>query len=252
MSNNATLIILEDKTTWPQDIIDYVAPNIARIGQERELELTKNLEGKSWLSAIPDSLYVQAQKQLAIMLRSYAIKSYHCTRLLTPEKIYKTGLLLLGKKTLTAGLSNLATFLEMPEDRIEAEEELKDFVRSDAFKNRQGFVWVYLTEAETEQYDCQDLVDFYGGRALRAALVRKRYKFYPPLKRLGIPVVITCRVQIADATDSQVAELAKFMLDQMLDEANGYDVRPIRGELSIQTAIPAENILEVREQLQYT
>ncbi|MBX0334775.1 hypothetical protein K3G39_16155 [Pontibacter sp. HSC-14F20] len=246
------MIILEDIATWPQDIIDYITPDIFRIGQERELELTKNLEGKSWLSAIPDSMYVQTQKQLAIMLRSYSIKAYHCTRLINPEKVLKTGLLPLSRQMLAKGLSNVAPILVSTEDSFEAEEELRDFVRSDAFKNQQGLVWVYLTEMQTQQYDCQDLSEYYGGRTLRAALFNKRYKFHPLLKRLGVPVVIACRVQIADAPAGQVEELAKLMLDHLLNDAAGYSARPIMGELSVNTAIPATNIFEVKEQLQDT
>lgn len=70
MRNHSTLILLEDITTWPQEILDYISPNMVRISQERELELANNLQGKSWLSNIPDSMYVRAQKELAGMLRS--------------------------------------------------------------------------------------------------------------------------------------------------------------------------------------
>ncbi|GGG17669.1 hypothetical protein [Pontibacter amylolyticus] len=252
MNNDSTLIILEDISTWPQEILDYVSPNLARISQERELELAKNLQGKSWLSNIPDSIYVRAQKQLAIMLRSYAIKAYHCTRLISPEKALQKGLLPLSLKTLAKGLKNMSTLLASPEDSVEAELELIHFVKGEDFKNQQGLVWLYLTEAQTQQYDCQDLQEFYGGRSLRAALANKRYKYYPLLKRLGAPAVIACRVQIADATDSQVEALAKLMLDHMLDDANGYPARPLMGELSVNTAVPAAHIIEIQEQLQYT
>ncbi|MDO6389496.1 hypothetical protein Q4E40_05120 [Pontibacter sp. BT731] len=245
------MILLEDITTWPQEILDYISPNIIRISQERELELANNLQGKSWLSNIPDSMYVKAQKELAGMLRSYAIKAYHCTRLLSPAKALQTGLLPLNLKILKTGLKNMSALLASPDDRVEAELELIHFVKSDAFKNQQGLVWLYLTEAQAEQYDCQDLMEFYGGRALRAALYEKRFKYYPLLKRLGTPALIACRVQIADATDSQVEALAKLMLDYLLDDANGYDVRPATGELSVNTAVPAANILELKE-LQYT
>ena len=248
MNNDSTLIILEDIATWPQEILDYVSPNMARISQERELELANNLEGRSWLSNIANSVYVQAQEQLAIMLRSYSIKSYHCTRLLSPDKVLQKGLLPLNLKTLTAGLKNMSAILPSSGDSIEAELELIHFVKSEAFKSQQGLVWVYLTEMQTQQYDSQDLLEYYGGRTLRAALHNKRYKFYPLLKRLGAPTVIACRVQIADATASQVEALAKLMLDHMLDNANGSATRPIMGELSINTAVPATSIIEVQEQ----
>lgn len=251
MNNDSTLINLEDLATWPQEILDYVNPNIARISQERELELAKNLEGKSWLSAIPDSIYLQAQQQLAGILRHYSIKSYHCTRLVSPEKVLQKGLQPLSLKTLKAGLKNMSMILPSSAESIEAELELINYIKSSAFESQQGMVWVYLTEKQTQQYDCQDLLEFYGGRALRAALHNKRYKFYPILKRLGAPTVIACRVPIADATDCQVAELAKQMLDYLLDDAKGYATRPVMGELSINSAIPAANIIEIQEQLQH-
>ena len=251
MNNDSTLILLEDITTWPQEIIDYVRPNIAQISQERELELAKNLEGKSWLSNIPDSIYIQTRRQLAIMLRNYSIKSYHCTRLVSPQKVLQKGLQPLSLKTLKAGLKNMSTSFASSAESIEAELELIHYLKGEAFKKQQGLVWVYLSEMQTQQFESQDLLEFYGGRALRAALHNKRYKFYPVLKRLGAPAVVACRVPIADATDSQIEDLAKQMLDYLLDDANGYAPRPITGELSISTEIPAGNIIEVQEQLEY-
>ncbi|WP_143741245.1 hypothetical protein [Pontibacter ramchanderi] len=245
------MIILEDKSTWPQEVMDFVAPDMARISQERELELAKNLEGKSWLSTIPDSIYVQTQQHLATILRRYSIKAYHATKLPMPEIVLRTGLLPLSDQTLATALSEVVAALPSSDSGKEAQKELNQFVRSEAFENQRGLVWVYLTELQTQQYDSQDLLEFYGGRALRAALANKRYKYFPLLKRLGVPVLITCSVRIADAAEAQVYDLAKLMLDNLLDAANGLAPRSIAAELAISAPVPATAVFEVNELLQY-
>lgn len=250
MSKKKPMIILEDRSTWPQEIFDCITPNIYRISTERELEQVKNLEGKSWLAAIPDSRYIITQQQLAKLLRGYSIKGYHCTRLLDPDKTIQTGLEPLSQENMISGLSDALSDLIAPADKLKMEEEVQHYIKSGDFENHKGLLWFYLTEAQTQQYDCQDLLDFYGGRTVRAALQKKRYKFYPLLKRIGIPVVIPCRIQIADATESQVEELARLILDHILDESEDRATRPLTGELSINKPVLPKDILETVGELQ--
>jgi hypothetical protein len=249
MSKKKPMIKLEDRSTWPQEIFDCITPNIYRISTERELEQAKNLAGKSWLAAIPDSRYMITRQQLAVLLRGYSIKAYHCTRLLDPEKILQTGLVPLSQQNMTAGLSDALSDFIAPADRLKMEEEVQSYMKSGAFESQQGLLWFYLTEEQTQQYDCQDLLEYYGGRTIRAALQKKRYKFYPLLKRIGTPAVIPCRVQIADGTESQVEELARLILDHILDEAEDRATRPVMGELSINKPVLPKDILETVAQL---
>lgn len=250
MSTSLPFIQLNDTTTWPTELFDYVNPLIPRIGRERELELAKNLEGKSWLQSIPDSKYLEAQKQLATMLRSYAVRAYHCTRLLDPEINLQSGLEPLRLATLSARIHHVADALPVPDSSFVIEEEIAQFAHSSDFLSQQGLLWFYLSEEQTQHPDSQDLLDFYGGRSLRAVLVEQRFRFYPLLKRMGTPAVLACRIRLADATESQVEELAKLMLDYIVDAATGLNPKPIAGELSIRKGVTPEDILGIKGQLQ--
>lgn len=242
-------IVLEDRTTWPQAFENLILPDVIQISKERAVERSHQLEGKSWLATVATSKYVTVKQEMALLLERYAVKAYHCTRLIHAEKVLREGLFPLKDTTfvkrMQAALKTDASFSVSAQE--EAAAELSHYVQSDEFLRNQGKLWFYLSEVQTEEFDCHDLFEYYGGRVARAALANQRFRYYPMLKKIGTPVLITARVNLADAAPEQLEGLAEQLVDYILDEEENRPVQPVRAELSIQKPLHPENIIELNE-----
>jgi hypothetical protein len=249
MSMAKEKIVLDDRNTWPQAFENLILPDAIQISKERAVERSHQLEGKSWLSTVATSKYISVKQEMALLLERYTVKAYHCTRLLNTEKILRKGLFPLKDTTFVETMQEaLKTDGSTPDSaQEEAAIELNNYIQRDEFLNNQGKLWFYLSEVQTEEFACHDLFEYYGGRVARAALANKRFRYYPLLKKIGTPALISARVSLADGTAEQLEGLAEQLVDYILDEEENRPVQPIRAELSISKPLHPEDIIELNE-----
>jgi hypothetical protein len=184
-------IQLEDEGTWPREIHGLVAPNAAQIHQELELERRQSVAGKSWLSTIGESKYRETTERLGLLLRQHTVRAYHCTRVLDTETVLREGLSPLDMDTMAARVYAALEPSLGPAGALKAKAMLLDYAASADDMGCRHWLWFYLTEEQTTCDSSRPLWEYFGGEVTRSALQGQRFRYYPLLKGIGAPALLS-------------------------------------------------------------
>ncbi|WP_137761193.1 hypothetical protein [Pontibacter sp. SGAir0037] len=241
------MIVLEDMETWPIEAFAPVLQYADQIRTEKELQRCYTLEGKSWLAGMDCSRYDALLETLPERLKEHSIKVYHCTRVTDPKAVWNTGLCPAEIEEAKARvISALSQYLG-PGEEQEIERLYDLSARRGASMERGRPLCFYTTFEQTTRYDCRTYFDYFGGSLAREALEAKRYKYYPLLRKVGIPCLVACRVKLTDGEVNQIRGLTDYMTDRLVFQGSTGLPYTARMEVAIHTPVLAQDILDVQE-----
>lgn len=240
--------------TYPSEI-KKVREDILKFSERTKRELVEAeflndyASSKMWDS---DSEFGKMHNKLMNSLEGNYIIAYHNTRLLSPEKITKIGLIFSDERYI-ASLREDMQQQEIPENliddvilRVIKERDRWEYRGVNRRKNEICFIF------DLDYYkDYDKFLATYGGEFLEFALENIKHNGnlarYKQVIKLGKPYVVEFAIPFSKIDRFQKQDIARYMLEEWIhldirkDEvAHQYDGR-------IEFEIPAENIIKLHE-----
>ena len=182
------MLVLDDPTTWPEDLIAALADDTVTAELEK-LEYVENHDPRgavaNVLSTVDDSV------------KSHGIAGFHCTKEPFPGFFSERGLRVLEMETHHREVLKWLESDLSPEVLARAQDRLAGFAASDQRPGRDGKLYFCLSRTLLEDSGTDRLFTYLGGEAVYGCLWQDP-EIAPVLEAKGRPVIVEAALEFPE------------------------------------------------------
>lgn len=215
------MIILDDKSTWLDDINSLIKLNKSKIIKEIKYESERD----RYTTTSNLFYFNYSLNQISEYLSDKEIKCFHSTNLLNTISIYEQGLKVLEFEQQFQNVFDIVKS-KIP---ITIQDEILRFKNEFTSNNanlygREQYIWFSYLESISKERGCYDLFRYFGGEAVRRVFEYQNFKFIHYLEYIGIPSVIEFKIKFKDTSQAQIEYISKYLLNKYISPKRQHQI----------------------------
>lgn len=241
------MIDFENINTIPKSIISIIEENKLEIRKELLKETERDLAGHKWQGgSISIECFKSCCEEILLHLNDKLIIGFHCTKLINPLEIRKTGLLRLNpadyeekmKAFLKANISNHRNL-------ISVEKNFMSFKEINGYEHRENMIWFLLTKSLVHSSGCNDFLNYYGGETITRIQISEENLVFPILLRTGFPTVVSFKFKFNEIPLYQRNSIVRNFIKSLVQDKSYHYYEKFEAEAHLKRDIKPEEILEI-------
>lgn len=215
------MIILDDKSTWLDDINSLIKLNKSKIIKEIKYESERD----RYTTTSNLFYFNYSLNQISEYLSDKEIKCFHSTNLLNTISVYEQGLKVLEFEQQFQNVFDIVKS-KIP---ITIQDEILRFKNEFTSNNanlygREQYIWFSYLESISKERGCYDLFRYFGGEAIRKVFDYGSIKYSHYLENIGYPSVIEFKINIENTSQTQIECLSKYLLTKYISPKKHHQI----------------------------
>lgn len=243
---------LDDQSTWPAPVLDFLHRNAADLRRERTADHDYSLKGSLHRLQNPAPSMARWNEAKALIedeLADREFLAFHATRLMDFDDIRREGLLRLDLEGHAERLKRHLAAIGAVEELQQVDEAVATMLNEDPmFTKRQGQVWLTPLRRLLHDGGCEVFFEGYGGEAIEriAGLASlSGGTLMARLQTMGMPAVVIARLPVFGWCNRTRTRVAQSMIELFLEREGAWEAMDHHWDIMVERDVPADRIVAV-------
>lgn len=241
------MIDFDQSDTIPNSIISLLDKKRELIRNELILQTQRDIAGHQWDGeVVVKENYDETFEKIMELLCNEKVLGYHCTKLISPEEILKTGLKKLNPQEYKNWMKNFLITNVQDENAINIIDRFfAEYLKDDEFEHRGNMIWFYINKCLVHSSGSNDFFKYYGGEAIRRVTYPIRDVILPILIHTGTPTVVAFKFDFKELTDYHQDNIIDSLIRSKVFEKSNKYYKKMESEGYVNRDIQPQEVIQL-------